>query len=114
MTKLVLSLIVSVFAGTMGIAQTWQQLPYYYPQGGAPKIFSSRGDTLVAGTAYDAQRISVSTDGGTNWTEIYSAKPVIAAEFGPDGEMYLLTSKRYMTTSTYYPDTLYRSSNASS
>lgn len=111
MKKITLAIAAFITVSTAGTAQNWTQLPWYYSQGGNPKIFASRGDTLVAGNAYDAQHVSVSTDGGTNWQEIFTSKPVMSAEFGPDGEMYLLTSKRYLTTSTYYPDTLYASAN---
>ena len=106
-------LVLSVFMlmTSAAIAQTWEQLPYYYPRYKSAKIFTSDNDLLIAGVAYSHQPVSVSTDGGTTWQQVFSDKSVGSVEFAPDGTIYLATTKRYMTTSSYYSDTLFKSLN---
>ncbi len=97
-----------------GTAQTWEQLPYHYERTmGKPKIFASAGNTLVAGIAYNSSPEShASTDGGATWHQVFADKPVAAVEFGPDGRIYFIAMKRYLTTSTYNIDTLFTSTDA--
>jgi hypothetical protein len=102
---------------SVGFGQTWNQLPYYFERTtqSTPKIFSSSNDILVAGISYNPSPEShISLDGGTTWQLIFADKPIISAEFGPDGTIYFISSKRYLTTSNYNIDTLFSSADGSS
>ncbi len=95
-------------------AQTWQQLSYTYnwTPGSVPKIFVSPDDaTLIAGVQSRAREVAVSKDGGTTWQQVFPGMAILTAEFGPDGTMYLATTKKYLTTSLYPVDTLYSSTD---
>lgn len=95
-------------------SQTWEQLPYYYPQTtqSSPKIFASPNDVLVAGFNYKSAPAShISLNEGATWQQIFADKPIATVEFGPDGNIYFIATKRYLTTSNYYIDTLFRSSD---
>lgn len=105
--------LISVF----GISQTWEQLPYYYPQNylGRAKIFTSPNNVLVAGLKAKpgppTRASHVSLDGGTTWQQIFSNKPIISAEFGPDGTIYFISSAEYSNTGIFQIDTLFSSTD---
>lgn len=110
--KYTLSMLVCFTLELAAFAQTWEQLPYYFPKTiqSTPQIFASPNDVLVAGISYNsAPKSHISQDGGTTWQQIFSDKPIISAEFGPDGTIYFISSKRYLTTSNYNIDTLFTS-----
>ena len=112
--KLLLFVAAGLVSANISYAQTWEQLPYYYPTEiqSALKIFVSPNDVLVAGLNYnDAPASHISLDQGTTWQQIFPDKPIISAEFGPDGTIYFISNKRYLTTSNYYIDTLFSSSD---
>lgn len=104
---------ISLQHGSM--AQTWQLLPYTYANytQATEKIFASAGDTLIAAVNHEPAPSSVSTDGGMTWMPLFPDKPIVTAEFGPNGNMYVVTTKKYLTTQLYNLDTLFRSSNGS-
>lgn len=108
------TLIMFLFISMLGFGQTWTQLPYYFPPTpqSTPKIFTSPNDLLVAGISYNSAPAShISLDGGTTWQQIFADKPIASAEFGPDGTIYFIATKRYLTTSNYYTDTLFTSTD---
>lgn len=110
------NILLSVFtcAYTLCAHAQWEQLPYYFPRTtqSKPVVFTSPGNKLVAGLRYNPSPVSnVSLDGGTTWQQIFSDKAIATVEFGPDGTFYYVASKRYLTTSNYYLDTLFTSSD---
>jgi hypothetical protein len=109
-------LLLAIAGGLTGstFAQTWEQLNYYYPRTtqSNPRIFTSPNDKLVAGMSFNSSPAShVSLDGGTTWQQIFPDKAITSVAFGPDGMFYFVASKRYMTTSNYYVDTLFKSAD---
>jgi hypothetical protein len=108
------TLILLVLITSIANSQTWEQVPYYFPRyiQSAPKIFTSPDDVLVAGVRNNSAPAShISLDGGDTWQQIFTDKPVVSVEFGPDGAIYFISSKRIPNTSTYPLDTLYRSTD---
>jgi hypothetical protein len=106
------TLILFILIGSIANSQTCEQLPYYFPRNiqSAPRIFTSPNDVLVTGIRNNSSPAShISLDGGTTWQQIFSDKPVNSVEFGPDGAIYFISTKRYLTTSNYPLDTLYKS-----
>jgi hypothetical protein len=101
-------------AGLSLNAQNWQKLNYEfdYSFGAAPKIFVSPDDgIIIAGVKASAKEIAVSKDGGTTWQQVFPNMAVINASFSPDGTAWLMTAKKYLTTSIYNMDTLYSSAD---
>lgn len=123
MRKIITALL--ILSSGVGFSQTWQQLPYYYDRGQGflpvtPKIFASPNDVLVAGIKGTSASASgsgatleshISMDGGATWQHIFSGKPIISAEFGPDGTIYFISSKEYLTSGNFFMDTLFTSVN---
>lgn len=104
----------SLFISMVGFGQTWTQLPYYYPQTvqSPQKIFVSPNDVLVAGLkSHPSPESHISLDGGTTWQQIFADKPFMSVEFGPDGTIYFISTKKYLTSSLYPLDTLFTSTN---
>lgn len=112
MKKITYTLICLIFSISMLYSQTWEQLPYYYQQATVAswRIHSSIDNKLIAGMGMFEGKISYSADGGTTWQEVFSAKSMKIAEFGPDYTIYLATEK-HLTGSVYNSDTLFKSSN---
>ncbi len=113
-SKLLMFVTAGLVSTNLSYAQTWEQLPYYYPQTtqSTPKIFVSPNDVLVAGLNYNSAPAShISLDQGMTWQQIFPDKSIISAEFGPDGTIYFISNKKYLTTSNYFIDTLFTSTD---
>lgn len=97
-------------------AQTWQSLSQTYSNfsSGDKKVFASPVSNTVI-MAYEKNATPsgshISMDGGNTWQQIFADKPMQAALFAPNGNIYLASVKRYLSTPTYNTDSLFSSSN---
>lgn len=94
--------------------QTWQPLTQTYSNftSADKKVFASPiGNTVIMGYKRNATPSTshISMDGGNTWQTIFADKPMQAALFAPNGNIFLATVKRYLSTQNYNPDTLFRS-----
>lgn len=87
-------------------AQEWEHIPLSFD---AVKVYSSPEDVLVMGAPQATVPSYISTDGGASWNQIFTNKPIMSAEFGPDGTIYLITGKKL--SALYFMDSLFSSND---
>lgn len=114
MKKLILIAIIAF--STDAFAQTWQSLTQTYSNftSGDKKVFASPiSNAVIMAYKKNATPSSshISMDGGNTWQSVFADKPIQATLFAPNGNMYLATVKRYLSTPTYNTDSLFRSSD---
>lgn len=110
-----ISLLNFIFLFALSInAQTWTKLShsFIYPSTtDKGKVFASHNNILLAGLTTKNGPIHISMDGGSTWSKVpLIDKVLVAAEYSPNGNIYLITGKR-QTTSVITMDSLFSSTN---